>query len=314
MIEEPKDVPASAADSSGEAALTPATDQPAAEQSQVEPPPAAEPDQSECAIEADLPATVEAVLFSSEKPLPPSRIADVCGAPAKAVREAITHLNERYEEMGCSFRVTEIAGGFQMQTLPEYADVLARLLSSRNDSKLSQAAMETLAVVAYRQPALRADIEAIRGVACGEVLRTLMERNLVRIVGRAEEIGRPMLYGTTKYFLEVFGLANLEDLPNAEQLRRPQDNQPAKPAADSAASAASAPAADAPAAADAAAAADVPAAPDAPDAGASESAKEAPAAEQAASETPTEAAPSNDPPADDSTPGQYVSDRPGEPA
>ena len=89
--------------------------------------------------------------------------------------------------------------------------------------------METLAVVAYRQPVLRADIEAIRGVACGDVLRGLMEKNLVRIAGRAEEIGRPILYGTTKHFLEVFGLADLKELPEVEQLRIPQ-SKPEKPA------------------------------------------------------------------------------------
>lgn len=106
-----------------------------------------------------------------------------------------------------------------MMSQPQYHDVLARLVTSKKDTRLTQASLETLAIVAYRQPILRADIEAIRGVASGEVLRGLMERQLIKIVGRAEVIGRPMLYGTTKQFLEIFGLASLDDLPRMEELR-----------------------------------------------------------------------------------------------
>ncbi len=171
--------------------------------------------------QAEVAATVEAILFAAEKPLPPAKVSEIGQlGGVRAVRQAVEALNARYEQTGCSFRVVEIAGGYQMQTLPEYADVLIRLASSRAESRLSQAALETLAIVAYRQPALRADVEAIRGVACGEVLRGLMEKNLVRIVGRAEEIGRPLLYGTTRHFLEVFGLASLDDLPDSQSLRK----------------------------------------------------------------------------------------------
>ena len=102
---------------------------------------------------------------------------------------------------------------------PEFAGDIARLKGVRQQSKLSQAALETLAIIAYRQPILRADLESIRGVACGEVLRGLMDRRLARIAGRAEVVGRPMLYGTTREFLEVFVLANLDDLPQAKELR-----------------------------------------------------------------------------------------------
>lgn len=172
--------------------------------------------------DAEAEATVEAVIFASDKPLTVGKLADIAQiGGARVVRQAIDRLNARYEQMACAFRVMHIAGGFQMQTLPEYGQVLARLNKTREEGRLSQAAMEAVAIIAYRQPILRADIEAIRGVACGEVLRGLMERNLVRIVGRAEEIGRPLLYGTSKHFLEVFGLAALDDLPNAEQLRKP---------------------------------------------------------------------------------------------
>ena len=177
-------------------------------------------DQAPHADAADLTATVEAILFASDAPLTAARIAQVAGAEGqRAVKQAIDALNARYEQTAAAFGIEEIAGGYQMLTLPRFHDVLARLLRARSEGKLSQAAMETLAVIAYRQPILRADIEAIRGVACGEVLRGLMEKQLVKIVGRAEVLGRPMLYGTTRRFLEVFGLSNLDDLPRVEELR-----------------------------------------------------------------------------------------------
>ncbi len=173
--------------------------------------------------EAETAATVEAILFASDKPLAAAKVSEIGElGGVRAVRKAVEDLNGQYEQTGRAFRIVEIAGGYQMQTQPEYNEVVSRLSASRRESHLSQAAMETLAVVAYRQPVLRADIEAIRGVACGDVLRGLMEKNLVRIAGRAEEIGRPILYGTTKHFLEVFGLADLKELPEVEQLRFPR--------------------------------------------------------------------------------------------
>ena len=166
-------------------------------------------------------ATVEAVLFASGSPLTAPKIAEVAALPGqRAVRQAIEALNARYEQMGCAFRIEKLAGGYQMLTLPEYHDVLNRLQRSRFEARLSQAALETLAIVAYRQPVLRADIEAIRGVSCGEVLRGLLEKQLIKVVGRAEVLGRPMLYGTTRRFLEVFGLDGLTSLPRTEELRR----------------------------------------------------------------------------------------------
>ena len=165
-------------------------------------------------------ATVEAILFSTDSPLSPAKIAQIAELPGRrVVKQAIAQLNERYEQMGCTFRIEGIAGGYQMLTIPEYHDVVSRLSRARSDSRLSQAAMETLAIVAYRQPVLRADIEAIRGVASGEVLRGLLAKQLVKIVGRAEVLGRPMLYGTTRRFLETFGLNDLRDLPKVEELR-----------------------------------------------------------------------------------------------
>ncbi len=179
-------------------------------------------------IEFDAPiATVEAILFATDSPLTAAKIAQVAEFEGpREVKHAIASLNERYEQFGSAFRIEAIAGGFQMLTLPQYQEVLSRLLSARAETKLSQASLETLSIVAYRQPILRADIEAIRGVACGEVLRNLLEKQLVKIVGRAEVLGRPMLYGTTKRFLEVFGLANLADLPKAQELRKPATEKP----------------------------------------------------------------------------------------
>jgi len=182
------------------------------------------------AIAAENNATVEAILFATDSPLRPERIAQVAQLPGRReVRRAIAALNARYEEMGCAFRIEEIAGGYQMLTLPEYHDVLSALLRARGESRLTQASLETLAIVAYRQPILRADVEAIRGVACGDVLRGLLDKQLVKIVGRAEVPGRPMLYGTTRRFLEVFGLASLDDLPRVEELRQAVRSAEGKP-------------------------------------------------------------------------------------
>jgi len=171
---------------------------------------------------AGIETQVEAILMTVDRAISAGKIADVLELESpKPVTGAIESLNAEYERSGRSFRIEQVAGGYQVLTLPEYKDTLAELHTTRSEGKLSPAAMETLAIVAYRQPVLRADIEAIRGVACGEVLRSLMDRNLVKIVGRAEELGRPMLYGTTKHFLEVFGLTSLKDLPKAEELTQP---------------------------------------------------------------------------------------------
>ncbi len=183
------------------------------------------------ASEAEIAATVEAILFASDSALPASKIAQVGELGGqRAVKQAVATLNERYEQVGAAFRIEEIGGGYQMLTQSRYHDVLERLTKARGDSKLSQAAMETLAIIAYRQPILRADVEAIRGVASGEVLRGLLEKGLVKIVGRAEVIGRPMLYGTTRRFLDVFGLGSLEDLPRVEELRSGAKETAAAPA------------------------------------------------------------------------------------
>lgn len=165
---------------------------------------------------------VEAILFGADVALTPAKIVSILGVgSARDVRSHIERLNARYAQTGASFRIEKIAGGYQMLTLPEMNPWLKRLKANRQESKLSQAALETLAVVAYRQPVTRAVIESIRGVATGEMLNRLRELGLVKIVGRAEDVGRPLLYGTTKRFLEVFGLGSLEDLPTVEELKAP---------------------------------------------------------------------------------------------
>src|SRR6185295_17703128 len=122
---------------------------------------------------------------------------------------------------GRAFRVESVAGGYRILTLPEFAPVVAAFHKARASNRLSKAAVESLAIVAYRQPVTRAQLEAIRGVACGEVLKSLMDRRLVTIKGRAEELGRPILYGTTKEFLDTFGLDSIKSLPSAAELAPP---------------------------------------------------------------------------------------------
>jgi segregation and condensation protein B len=166
---------------------------------------------------------LEAILFSTDLPLSAGKLAEIVGLDStKPIKQTIEQLNKGYEERQAAYRIEERAGGYQLLTLPQYAQYIERLAKKKDDGRLTPAALETLAIVAYKQPITRAGVEAIRGVACGETLRTLMEHNLVKIVGRAEEIGRPMLYGTTRYFLEVFGLANLKDLPKSDSLKEPK--------------------------------------------------------------------------------------------
>ena len=156
-----------------------------------------------------------------DEPLTAERLANIVETSVKQARQHIQDLNDKYQANNNAFRIEQIAGGYQMLTLSPYNYWLKKLLHVRSDSKLSPAALETLAIIAYKQPVIRADIEAIRGVAVGEMIRSLCGKGLVKIVGRAEVLGRPMLYGTTKKFLEVFGLNSLKDLPKIEELKKP---------------------------------------------------------------------------------------------
>jgi segregation and condensation protein B len=165
-------------------------------------------------------ARVEAVLLIADEPLPARRLADAAGlADAADARAQVERLRSLYDADGTAFQVTEIAGGYQLLTRPAVAPWLARLRRTGHDLRLTPAALETLAVIAYRQPVMRAEVEQVRGVACGEVVRQLMEKGLVRIAGRHDSLGRPQLYGTTKKFLQAFGLNTLKDLPEVDALK-----------------------------------------------------------------------------------------------
>lgn len=165
----------------------------------------------------ELVSKAEALLFTTRSPLTAGRIAELLELDStKPVRTAISILNKQYESAGRCFRIEQVAGGYQMLTLPEFGELLQKQHRKEVDAKITKAALETLAIIAYKQPILRVDVEGIRGVACGETIRSLMEKHLVKIAGRAEEPGRPILYGTTKRFLEVFGLNSLKDLPKED--------------------------------------------------------------------------------------------------
>lgn len=186
---------------------------------------------------ATISAPIEAVLLCSERPVSALRLAEALklvaprepgddAPPSSAsdsatgsIRNAIDWLNGQYEQTGRAFRIEQVAGGFRMMTLPQYAEAVAAFQGARAKTALTHAALETLAIIAYKQPMTRAKLEAIRGVACGDILRSLVDRRLVTIAGRAEELGRPILYATTKHFLETFGLSGLRDLPTIEEIR-----------------------------------------------------------------------------------------------
>lgn len=161
---------------------------------------------------------VEALLFASDIPLTPARMKELTGAQSNGeVRDAVESLSSFYSETDRSYKITRVAGGYQLITHPEYSEIIKSLFKNRRKSRLSGAALETLAIIAYKQPVSRAQIEAVRGVNCGGVLSTLLERDLIRISGRGDSIGRPFLYSTTRQFLEYLGLNNYNDLPSIEQ-------------------------------------------------------------------------------------------------
>jgi segregation and condensation protein B len=163
-------------------------------------------------------ALLEAALLIADEPMPIRKLVQVLALPdASSVRRLLAKLQEYYDADGSAFELEELAGGFQLMTRPEYHRWLSSTRHGQQDLKLTAPSRETLAIIAYRQPIMRADIESIRGVHCGETLRLLMEKSLVKITGRDDSLGRPVLYGTTKKFLQVFGLKSLKDLPNIEK-------------------------------------------------------------------------------------------------
>ncbi len=164
-------------------------------------------------------AIVEALIFSSDTPITTQRIREILtNLSGKDIQSFVAYLNARYEDEGRSFRIREIAGGYQMFTLPEFSAYVEKLYESKQRNRLSAKALETLAIIAYKQPITRHEIEEIRGVNVDGVVRTLLARNLITIAGRAEAPGSPFLYKTTKKFLEYFGLKSLSDLPRLKEI------------------------------------------------------------------------------------------------
>jgi segregation and condensation protein B len=170
---------------------------------------------------ADLKAALEAILLVAEEPVPAHLLAQLLEVPATTVDALCDEMAAAYEAEGRGFQLAKVAGGYRYHSHPDQAAYVERVVLEGQTTRLSAAALETLAIIAYKQPIMRAAVETIRGVSSGEVIRSLMDRHLIKIVGRAEEVGRPMLYGTTKTFLELFGLNSLKDLPNAKELQKP---------------------------------------------------------------------------------------------
>ena len=167
-----------------------------------------------------LKGILEALLFVTADAIPVTRFLALLGAVTKhEIEQALTSLSHDYEQEGRGLQLVEVAGGYRIMTKAEFAPWLKRLEKVKAPSKLSRSALESLAIIAYKQPIVRAEVEQIRGVETSGVIRTLLERKLVRIVGRKEEPGRPIMYGTTKFFLEHFGLRDLSQLPPLREFR-----------------------------------------------------------------------------------------------
>ena len=161
--------------------------------------------------------TTEGVIFIARESITTTQLVQYARLHnGQEARRLIEQLNNQYDKTNCAYRIEQVAGGYQLMSRPVFSGWLKRLEHTITPQRFSAPSIETLAVIAYRQPVLRAEIEAIRGVGCGEVIRQLLERDLVRIAGRSEELGRPYLYATTRTFLALFGLGSIDDLPVME--------------------------------------------------------------------------------------------------
>lgn len=201
--------------------------QPAAEPQPSDPasetPAATAPEAAGVTIHNSAPQVLEALLFAADAPLSAPRLAQTMGKrfDPKTIRSMIKDLNSSYREHNRAFEIVALAGGFQMLTRPEYRRWIVELHRHRRQDKLSQPAIETLAIVAYRQPILRVTIDDVRGIQSGPLLRALLERGLIKVVGHQNVPGHPRLYGTTRLFLNHFGLTSLKDLPKVAELTPP---------------------------------------------------------------------------------------------
>jgi segregation and condensation protein B len=167
----------------------------------------------------NLQAAVEALLFSSDQPLPLTLLCEALDAAPEAITAALNGLAQAYSAREAGVELREIAGGYMLVTTAEQSEWVGRMLRGKRRMRLSRPALETMAIIAYKQPVTKSEVEAIRGVDSSAVLATLLERNLITIRGRSKVIGRPLLYGTTPEFLDYFGLKDLSELPRPEELR-----------------------------------------------------------------------------------------------
>lgn len=169
---------------------------------------------------AELKSIIEALLFASEKPLAVNQIQKIIGVSAKTddIKKCLQELKQSYDTNNNAFTVFEIAGGYQLRTRTDFQPYLIKLKETRQEGTLSNAALETLSIIAYKQPIGRAEVEAIRGVDSSAIVRGLMDKKLIRIAGRGDALGRPILYGTTNNFLEILGLSSIKDLPKPVEL------------------------------------------------------------------------------------------------
>jgi len=166
----------------------------------------------------DIKNIIESLLFVTEEPLTVDRLKKILNqADTIEIRKALNDISEEYRARKGGFYLYQVAGGYQVRTRPEYTPWIKRLIQPK-PLRLSKAALETLAIIAYKQPIIRSDIEHIRGVDCGGVLKVLLERKFIRVLGRKEIPGRPLIYGTTRHFLEVFDLKTLKDLPTPKEI------------------------------------------------------------------------------------------------
>jgi segregation and condensation protein B len=164
-------------------------------------------------------SAIEAMLFASEKPLMLEQMKNVLSMDTSSVRKAVEELKSDYEQANRGIRIAEIAGGYQMITETSFAPFLKKLFKARHSERLSKPALETLAIVAYKQPLTKAEIQSLRNVNIDGVMKSLLEKNLIRITGRKKAPGRPFVFGTTRQFLEHFGLRSLEELPKIEDFQ-----------------------------------------------------------------------------------------------
>jgi segregation and condensation protein B len=162
---------------------------------------------------------IEALIFANDSPLPAKKIKDILQeGTEKEIKELIAQINKKYEDINSPLQIIEVAGGYQIVTRSNYAPWITKLYASRSAHRLTQKALETLAIISYKQEITKQEIESIRGVNADSVIRTLIERDLITVTGRQKAPGSPLLYGTTKYFLEYFGLKDLSNLPKLKEI------------------------------------------------------------------------------------------------